>query len=122
MKPARLLIEKISSSTQASDKLLEMQKTISPSEVPNKLIQYVTTRWWSTQRMLKRLSELSAPIDALIASDQVQVINLTAVQQVIVTEIEKCILPMATSQHFFEGHNYATASLVPFFLWKLGIP
>ena len=46
--------------------------------------------------MLKRLSELSAPIDALIASDQVQVRNLTAAQKVIVTEIEKVLLPMAT--------------------------
>ena len=46
--------------------------------------------------MLKRLRELSAPIDALIAFYQVQVRNLTAVQQVNVTEIEKVILPMAT--------------------------
>ena len=58
MKSARSLIEHFSSSTQASDKLLAMQKIIIPSEVPKKLIQDVTTRWWSTWRMLKRLSEL----------------------------------------------------------------
>ena len=80
MKSARSLIEHFSSSTQASDKLLAMQKTISPSEVPKKLIQDVTTRWWSTWHLLKKLGEISAPIDALIDSDQVQVINLTAVQ------------------------------------------
>ena len=47
--------------------------------------------------MLRILSELSAPIDDLIASDQVQVRNLTAAQKVIVTKIEKVLLPMATS-------------------------
>ena len=69
--------------------------------------------------MLKRLSEFSAPIDALIASDQVQVRNLTAAQKVIVTEIEKVILPMATSQRFLEGQNYDTASIVTFCFWKI---
>jgi len=69
--------------------------------------------------MLKRLTELSAPIDALIASDQVKVTNLTVEQKVIVTEIEKVLLPMATSQRFLEGQQYATASLVPFCLWKI---
>ena len=119
MKSARSLIENFSSSTQASDKLLAMQKTISPSEVPKKLIQDVTTRWWYTWRMLKIISEPSDPIDALIASDQAQVINLTAAQKVIVTEIEKFPLPMATYQRLLEGQQYATSSLVPFCLWKI---
>ena len=44
MKSARSLIEHFSSSTQASDKLMLMQKTISPSEIQKKLIQDVTTR------------------------------------------------------------------------------
>ena len=48
MKSERSFIEHFSSSTQASDKLLEMHKTIIPSEVPKKLIQDVTTRWWIT--------------------------------------------------------------------------
>ena len=87
--------------------------------MPNKLIQYVTTRWWYTWRMLKRLSELSATIDFLIAYDQVKVRNLTAAQRVIVTEIEKVILPMATTQRFLEGQHYATDSLVPFRLCKI---
>ena len=69
--------------------------------------------------MLKRISELFAPIDALIASDQVQVRNLTAAQKVIVIEIEKSLLRMATSQRFLEGQNYATTSLVHFCLWKI---
>ena len=66
--------------------------------------------------MLKRLTEFSAPIDALIASDQVKVTNLTVEQKVIVTEIGIFFLPMATSQRFLEGQQYATASLVPFCL------
>ena len=45
MKSAQSLIKQFSSSTQASDKLLVMHNTISPSEVPKKLIQDVTTRW-----------------------------------------------------------------------------
>ena len=69
--------------------------------------------------MLKILSEVSAPIDALIVSDQVQVRNLTAAQKVIVTEIEKVLLQMATSQCFLEGRQYATVSLVPFCPWKI---
>ena len=66
--------------------------------------------------MLKRIIELSAQIDALITSDQVKVTNLTVEQKVIVTEIEKFLLPMAISQRFLEGQQYATASLVPFCL------
>ena len=96
-----------------------MQKTLSPSEVPKKIIQYVTMRWWSTWNMLKRLSELSAPIDALIAYDEVKVRNLTAAQKVIVTEIGKVLLPMAITQRFLEGQQYSTASIVPFCLWKI---
>ena len=64
--------------------MLETQKTIIFIEVPNELIQYVKNIWWSTCCTFKRLSELSAPIDVLIASDQVQVINLTAAQKLIV--------------------------------------
>ena len=62
-----------------------MQKTISPIAVPKKLIQDATTRCCSKWSMLKRIIELSAQIDALITSDQVQVRNLTAAQKVIVT-------------------------------------
>ena len=87
--------------------------------MPKKLIQDVTTRWWSTWHLLKKLGEISAPIDALIASDQVQVRNLTAAQKVIVTEIEKVILPMDTSQRFLEGQNYDTASIVTFCFCKI---
>ena len=69
--------------------------------------------------MLKIINEISAPFDALIASDQVQVRNLTAAQKVIVKEIENFLLPMATSQCFLEVQQYATDSLVPFCLCKI---
>ena len=69
--------------------------------------------------MLKRLSELSAPIDDLIASDQVQVRNFTAEQKLIMIEIEKVLLPMAASKLFLKGHQYAKASILPFCLWKI---
>ena len=95
-----------------------MQKTIILSEGPNKLIQDVTIIWWSTWCMLKRLSEISDPIDTLIASCQVQVRNLTATQKLVVTRMETFLLPMAKSQSFLEVWQYATASIVPFCLWK----
>ena len=114
MKSARSLIEHFSSSTQASDKLLVMHNTISLSEVLKKLIQDVTSRWWYTWSMLKRLSELYAPIDVLIASDQVKVGNLKAAKKVNLIEIQKSLLSMATSQSFLEGQQHARASLVPF--------
>ena len=69
--------------------------------------------------MLKRLTELSTTIGALIASDKVKVTNLTVEQKIIVTEIEKFLHPMATSQRFSGGQQYATASLVSFCLWKI---
>ena len=69
--------------------------------------------------MLKILSEIYAPIDDLIASDQVHVRNLTASQKAIVIKIEKVIPPMVTSKVFLEGQRYATTSLVPFCLWKI---
>ena len=87
MKSAGSLIEHFSSSTQASDKLLAMQKTIIPSDMPKKLIKYITKIWWYTWLMLNRLSEISAPIDDLIASDQVQARNLTAAQKLFATDI-----------------------------------
>ena len=102
-KSARSLIENFISSTEASDKLVLMQKKIITSEVPKKLIQDVTTRWCFTWLMIKILSKLSAPIDSLIASDQVQVKILIAAQKRIVTEIEIVLLPMATSQRFLNG-------------------
>ena len=69
--------------------------------------------------MLYKPTELSAPIDDLIASDKVKVTNLTVEQKIIVTEIEKFLHPMATSQRFLEGQQYATTSPVPLCLWKI---
>ena len=80
------------------------------------LIQDVTKRWWYTWRMLKIISALSTPIDALIASDQNPSYKFDSSAKGNCDRNRKFLLPMATSQLFLKVQQYATASLVPFCL------
>ena len=119
MKAARSLVEYFNSSTQAVEKLCNMQKTTREGEKPLKLLQDVKTRWWSTWRMLDRLLLLTPSIDALIASGQVKATALTSYQKQVLAEVEDLLAPMAKAQKTLEGDKYPTISFVPFFVWKL---
>jgi hypothetical protein len=119
MKAARSQIEFFNSSTQALDKLHQMQKTTRAGKKSVGLIQDVKTRWWSTWRMLQRLIELTPTIDALIYSGQVATNALSATQKQVLTEIEALLAPMAKAQKTLEGDKYPTISSVPFLIWKL---
>lgn len=119
MKAARAQVEFFNSSTQALEKLYNIQKTTRQGEQSLKPLQDVKTRWWSTWRMLNRLLLLTPSIDALVASGQVNTSSLTASQKNVLTEVESLLSPIAKSQRTLEGDKYPTISLVPFFVWKV---
>ena len=119
MKAARSQVQFFNSSTQALDKLCNMQQTTREGEKPLKVIQDVQTRWWSTWKMLHRLLVLTPTIDALIASRQVNTPPLTPHQKKVLTEVEHLLAPIAKAQKTLEGDKYPTISFVPFFIWKL---
>jgi zinc finger BED domain-containing protein 1 (E3 SUMO-protein ligase ZBED1) len=119
MKAARAQVQFFNSSTQALDKLCNMQQTIRPGTKSVKLIQDVQTRWWSTWKMLSRLNTLTPTIDALIASGQVNTTPLTPSQKQVLVEVEKLLEPVKVAQTKLEGDKYPTISFVPFFIWKL---
>ena len=99
MKAARSQVEYFNSSTQAVEKLCNMQKTTREGEKSFKLLQDVKTRWWSTWRMLDRLLLLTPTIDALIASGQVKATALTPYQKQVLAEVEDLLAPMAKAQN-----------------------
>ena len=119
MKAARSQIEFFNSSTQAMEKLLNMQKTTRSGQKSLKLIQDVKTRWWSTWKMVQRLVQLTPSIDALIYGNQVKATALTHTQKLVLAEIESLLAPMAKAQMTLEGDKYPTISSVPFLIWKL---
>ena len=120
MKAARSQVEFFNSSTQALDKLYNMQNTTRQGEKALKLLQDVKTRWWSTWNMLNRLLLLTPTIEAaLIASGQVNTNALSPSQKQILQEVEALLAPMAKAQKRLEGDKYPTISSVPFLVWKL---
>jgi hypothetical protein len=119
MKAARSQVQFFNASTQALDKLMNMQQTTRHGEKSLKLLQDVQTRWWSTWKMLNRLLILTPTIEALIASGQVSTSSLTSHQKQVLTEVEHLLSPVAKAQKTLEGDKYPTISFVPFFVWKL---
>jgi len=119
MKAARSQVEYFNSSTQALEKLMQMQTTTRIGETSIKVLQDVKTRWWSTWRMIDRLLTLTPTIDALIASRQVNVTALTHTQRKVLAEVEHMLRPMAKAQKGLEGDTYPTLSMVPYCVWKI---
>jgi hypothetical protein len=119
MKVARAQVQFFNSSTQALDKLCNMQQTTRQGKPVIRLLQDVQTRWWSTWKMLNRLLELTPTINALIDSNLVNTTPLTSHQEQVLREVEHLLTPIQKAQERLEGDKYPTISTVPFFVWKL---
>mmetsp|Transcript_12832 Transcript_12832/g.25980 ORF Transcript_12832/g.25980 Transcript_12832/m.25980 type:complete len:754 (-) Transcript_12832:39-2300(-) len=119
MKSARSQVDFFNSSTQALEKLINMQKTTRQGARALKPIQDVRTRWWSTHKMVDRLLLLTPSIDALVASGQVKVSALTPTQKKVLNEIKDLLSPFASAQKKLEGDKYPTVSMVPYLVWKI---
>ena len=123
MKAARVRVGHFSSSTQALDLLKRQQEILRPGEQPLAVVQDVTTRWWSTYKMVKRLNLLMPCIDSLFAGGQVSASGesrqLTEMQKKILVQAEKVLEPIAVFQEMLEGEKFVTLSLVPFGVYTI---
>lgn len=120
MKAARSQVEFFNSSTQAMDKLLDIQKNFTrPGQTAVRPLQDVKTRWWSTWSMLERLLLLTPSIDTLIINKAINTAALTDTQKQVLTETESLLAPIAKCQKMLEGDKYPTVSSVPFMIWKI---
>lgn len=79
-------------------------------------IEDVSTRWWSTYRMIDRLIHLK-PMIVIMASrvDQktLRELNLTEAQWSQVNDLSEILKPFWRAQQSLEGEKYVTLSLVP---------
>ena len=113
MKRSREICHHFSKSTQAAKKLREQQQLIYPTVEPKKILQDVSTRWWSTYRMIERMLYLHRFISALRLTNSIDVDPLTNDQIEVLKEIKQMLAPMAQCQRWLEGQKYVTISLIP---------
>jgi hypothetical protein len=114
MSAARELVGHFSSSSQAEALLLSKQNP----ENAVKCIQDVTTRWWSTYSMCKRLLRLQ-PYFTLMEAEGVLKKNLNALQWQIVKDTTTLLEPFMCAQQLLEGESYLTISMIAFIVWKI---
>jgi hypothetical protein len=114
MTAVRALVGHFSSSSQAEQRLLNLQQ---PGK-PVKCIQDVTTRWWSTYSMCERLLYLK-PYFALMEAEGTLDCNLAAQQWLIGEDTFVIQNPFIFAQCTFEDEKYVTISLIPLVLYKI---
>jgi len=115
MAAARALVGHFSSSSQAEQRLLNLQPAGSRAV---KCIQDVATRWWSTFSMCERLLRLK-PYFALMEAEGNLDCNLTNDQWRIVAVTCEVLQPFMFAQKTLEGECYVTNSMVPYILYKI---
>jgi hypothetical protein len=114
MSAARELVGHFSSSSQAEALLHSKQNP----ENAVKCIQDVTTRWWSTYSMCKRLLRLQ-PYFTLMEAEGVLKKNLNALQWQIVKDTTTLLEPFMCAQQLLESESYVTISMIAFIVWKI---
>ena len=120
MKMARALVGAFCHSTQAMEALLLLQKTQVPGARAVHLIQDITTRWWSTFSMIKRLQQLKPFIEQAIVQLHVSpAYALSQTQWAIIEKMEVLLYPFKFFQQLLEGESYVTISFVPVALLQL---
>lgn len=115
MAAARALVGHFSSSSQAEQRLLNLQPAGTRAV---KCIQDVATRWWSTFSMCERLLRLK-PYFALMEAEGNLDCNLTDSQWLIVEDTCTVLQPFMFAQRTLEGECYVTNSMVPYILYKI---
>ena len=83
-----------------------------------KLIQDVTTRWWSTYAMCDWLLRLKMYL-CLLENEGALTCNLTDSQWCIVHDLQILLKPFMIAQRLLEGQTYVTISLVPYIIYKI---
>jgi len=77
-----------------------------------KLIQDVTTRWWSTSAMCDELHRLKMYL-CLLENEGDLTCNLTDAQWCIVCDLHILLKPFMIAQRLLEGQTYVTSSSAP---------
>jgi hypothetical protein len=108
------LVNLFNSSSQATKKLLGKQ--VEGGAI--KLIQDVTTRWWSTYSMCDRLLHLTIYL-SLLEHEGGLTCNLTESQWLIVHDLHILLKPFMIAQRLLEGEAYVTIGLVPYMVYKI---
>jgi hypothetical protein len=123
MKKARDLVGLFTRSSQAKERLLEIQPVPKSTKDPQKVtvIQDVVTRWWSTYAMCERLLRLRPYFNAMAleGTNMKPEENLTDEQWKVVGDVSALLKPFMISQKFFEGEKYVTVSFIPFLITKM---
>ena len=120
----RSTAEFFNSSTQATDKLLELQSNGNIQQYTDygravKMIQDVVTRWWSTWRAAKRGRWLKTAIMTLKVQQVINCPTPTDKQWTILHQIEITLHSMAQWQRMLEGDKYPTGSMVPLAVYRI---
>jgi hypothetical protein len=89
-----------------------------PEERRVKVIQDVTTRWWSTYQMCERLIRLR-PCVGIMTQQNERDANLAPQQWDVVVEVAKLLEPLMQVQQLHEGDYYCTVSFIPFLIDKI---
>ncbi len=110
MAAARALVGHFSSSSQAEQRLLNLQPAGTRAV---KCIQDVATRWWSTFSMCERLLRLK-PYFALMEAEGNLDCNLTDSQWLIVEDTCTVLQPFMFAQRTLEGECYVTNNSTDF--------
>ena len=121
---ARGIVAYFSGSTQAMEKLLNIQgcdvlTTYKNQKHPVKTIQDNVTIWWSTFRILRRLRWLRPAITMLQSLEEIDCEMLTNDQWKILHQIEISLMTMAKWQRLLEGDTYVTGSLVVLAIFRI---
>jgi hypothetical protein len=116
LKVARTLVGTFSGSSQLEDRLLTLQ--IGGNSRKVKLIQDVSTRWWSTYSMIERLLRVKNHINIIAQTSRV-VANLNAAQWMLLEDIETILQPFMYAQKLLEGEQYVTVSFMPTIICRI---
>ena len=106
MKKARDLVNFISKSNIATEKLKKAQKDANRS-TQLKIVTDVVTRWWSTYSMVLRMIELKQFLQAMfILQDLSSRLEITDNDWVILTDVCSLLKPFKVAQEGLEGEKY----------------
>ena len=108
---SRGLVSRYSQSSQMADRLAIFVTTYLEGAESKKVIQDVSTRWWSTFSMVARLLELRPAIEKHEEGDKIEPM-LTAADWAVLKLIRPILEPFMTAQKLLEGAKYVTGSLV----------
>jgi hypothetical protein len=114
MQAARDIVSFFSSSSQATETLLSLQRTGRPV----KCIQDVATRWWSTYSMCHRLIRLRPYLNLMEAERSLKK-NSSDEHWSIIQDTCTVLEPFMFAQKLLEGETYVTISLIPYLIFKI---